>query len=78
MLITIRQKLFPGHAYMALDVTEFATAGGDILTPERDLSPKCLAVVEVLAVTEFVNDHVPGEVQWQELELVVKIEIPFC
>ncbi len=62
MLITIGKKFFPGHTDMALDVTEFTTAGGDILTPESDLGPKRLAVIEMLTVTKFVNDHVPSEV----------------
>ena len=76
MMVTVRQQLFPGHTNMAFDVAEFATAARDILTPERDLGPKRLAVIEVLAMTEFVNDHIPSKVQWKELELVMEIEIP--
>ncbi len=59
-------------------MAKFATAAWYILTPESNLGPKRLTVIEMLAVTKFVNDHVPGEMQRQELELVVKIKIPFC
>lgn len=76
MMVTVRQQLFPGHTNVAFDVAEFATATGDILTPESDLGPKCLAMIEVFAVTKLVDDDVPSEVFWQELKLIMKIEIP--
>lgn len=76
MMVTVRQQFFPGHTNVAFDVAELATATGDILTPESDLSPKCLAMIEVFAVTKLVDDDVPSEVFWQELKLIMKIEIP--
>ncbi len=62
---------------MALDVAEFTATARHILAPERDLRPEVLTVIEMFAMTEFVNNDVACEMFWQEKELVVKIEITF-
>ncbi|MFM2340150.1 MAG: hypothetical protein RLZZ360_786 [Candidatus Parcubacteria bacterium] len=62
---------------MSLDVPEFAAAARHILAPECYLRPKVHTMIEMLAMTELVNDDVACEMLWQEKELVVKIEIAF-
>ncbi len=59
MTIPIRHELFPRHPDVSLDVTEFAAAAWHILTPQSDLSPKILTMIEMFAVTEFVNNDIP-------------------
>ncbi len=63
---------------MSFDVAELTATAGHILTPKCDLGPKRLAMIEMLAMAEFVNNNVPRQVKWEELEFVMKIEIPLC
>lgn len=61
---------------MSLDVTKLAATTWYILTPQRYFCPKILTMIEMLAVAEFMNNDIPSKMHGQELQFVVKIEIP--